>query len=57
MRGQIQLLSGGSIIFGLYHSSESEFELVAEELLLSDSTIKVSTLQLTEVMPPSGKTN
>ncbi|CAM8901139.1 unnamed protein product [Rhodiola kirilowii] len=41
VRGQIQLVSGGSIIFGLYHSSESEFELVAEEVLMSDSTIKV----------------
>uniref|UniRef100_A0A7N1A4F4 DUF8003 domain-containing protein n=1 Tax=Kalanchoe fedtschenkoi TaxID=63787 RepID=A0A7N1A4F4_KALFE len=41
VRGQIQLLSGGCIVFGLFDSSESEFELVAEELLLSDSTIKV----------------
>lgn len=41
VRGQIKLLSGGSIIFGLSEYPVSEFELVAEELLMSDSTITV----------------
>ncbi|KAL6653051.1 hypothetical protein ACP70R_011976 [Stipagrostis hirtigluma subsp. patula] len=38
--GQIRLLSKGSICFGLSESPISEFELVAEELLMSDSVIK-----------------
>ncbi|CAH1453086.1 unnamed protein product [Lactuca virosa] len=41
VRGQIKLECGGSIIFGLSDYPVSEFELVAEELLMSDSTIKV----------------
>lgn len=41
VRGQIKLLCGGSIIFGLSEYPISEFELVAEELLMSDSVIKV----------------
>ncbi|PON48406.1 MraZ [Trema orientale] len=41
VRGQIGLYRGGSIIFGLSDFPVSEFELVAEELLMSDSTIKV----------------
>ncbi|PWA66981.1 hypothetical protein CTI12_AA322140 [Artemisia annua] len=41
VRGQIKLACGGSIIFGLAEYPVSEFELVAEELLMSDSTIKV----------------
>nr|XP_048319674.1 uncharacterized protein LOC107405408 [Ziziphus jujuba var. spinosa] len=41
VRGQISLLCGGSIIFGLSDYPVSEFELVAEELLMSDSIIKV----------------
>ncbi|KAK9266889.1 hypothetical protein L1049_027148 [Liquidambar formosana] len=41
VRGQIKLLCGGTIIFGLSEYPVSEFELVAEELLMSDSTIKV----------------
>ncbi|CAJ1928823.1 unnamed protein product [Sphenostylis stenocarpa] len=41
VRGQISVYSGGSLIFGLSDYPISEFELVAEELLLSDSTIKV----------------
>ncbi|XP_062073787.1 uncharacterized protein LOC133778004 [Humulus lupulus] len=41
VRGQIGLYRGGSIIFGLSKFPVSEFELVAEELLMSDSTIKV----------------
>lgn len=40
VRGQIRLLDGGSIIFGLSDFPVSEFELVAEELLMSDSVIK-----------------
>uniref|UniRef100_M8BGT4 DUF8003 domain-containing protein n=1 Tax=Aegilops tauschii TaxID=37682 RepID=M8BGT4_AEGTA len=39
--GQIRLLTGGSICFGLSENPISEFELVAEELLMSDSVIKV----------------
>ncbi|PKA56333.1 hypothetical protein AXF42_Ash014836 [Apostasia shenzhenica] len=41
VRGQIKLLDGGSICFGLSDYPVSEFELVAEELLISDSIIKV----------------
>ncbi|KAH9776795.1 Ephrin rec like domain-containing protein [Citrus sinensis] len=41
VRGQISLYRGGSIIFGLSEYPVSEFELVAEELLMSDSVIKV----------------
>lgn len=41
VRGQIKLACGGSIIFGLSDYPVSEFELVAEELLMSDSIIKV----------------
>ncbi|ONI06253.1 hypothetical protein PRUPE_5G049600 [Prunus persica] len=41
VRGQISLYRGGSIIFGLSEYPISEFELVAEELLMSDSIIKV----------------
>ncbi|CAM0908386.1 unnamed protein product [Alopecurus aequalis] len=39
--GQIRLLTKGSICFGLSDNPISEFELVAEELLMSDSVIKV----------------
>ncbi|KAG0496836.1 hypothetical protein HPP92_001527 [Vanilla planifolia] len=41
VRGQIKLIDGGSICFGLSDYPVSEFELVAEELLISDSIIKV----------------
>ncbi|KAK2999010.1 hypothetical protein RJ639_024507 [Escallonia herrerae] len=41
VRGQIRLVCGGSIIFGLSDYPVSEFELVAEELLMSDSIIKI----------------
>lgn len=41
VKGQISLLSGSSIVFGLSGYPVSEFELVAEELLMSDSIIKV----------------
>jgi hypothetical protein len=41
VRGQISVYNGGSLIFGLSDFPISEFELVAEELLLSDSIIKV----------------
>ncbi|XP_066361096.1 uncharacterized protein [Miscanthus floridulus] len=39
-QGQI-LLAGATLTFGLTHYPYSEFELLAEELLMSDSTIKV----------------
>lgn len=42
MQGQISLLCGGVLSFGLAHYASSEFELLAEELLMSDSVIKVS---------------
>ncbi|CAI9095531.1 OLC1v1031512C1 [Oldenlandia corymbosa var. corymbosa] len=41
VRGQISLLYGSSISFGLSDYPVSEFELVAEELLMSYSVIKV----------------
>ncbi|KAL8552848.1 hypothetical protein ACS0TY_001507 [Phlomoides rotata] len=41
VRGQISLYCGSSIIFGLSEFPVSEFELVAEELLISDSVVKV----------------
>ncbi|KAF8379152.1 hypothetical protein HHK36_028581 [Tetracentron sinense] len=41
VRGQFSILRGGSISFGLSDYPISEFELVAEELLMSDSIIKV----------------
>ncbi|KAG8375631.1 hypothetical protein BUALT_Bualt10G0120400 [Buddleja alternifolia] len=41
VQGQISLLQGGVLSFGLAHYSMSEFELVAEELLMSDSVIRV----------------
>ncbi|XP_027079701.2 uncharacterized protein [Coffea arabica] len=41
VQGQISLLSGGELSFGLAHYSMSEFEILAEELLMSDSVIKV----------------
>uniref|UniRef100_A0A0E0DMX2 DUF8003 domain-containing protein n=1 Tax=Oryza meridionalis TaxID=40149 RepID=A0A0E0DMX2_9ORYZ len=40
-QGQISLLSRATLTFGLTHYPYSEFELLAEELLMSDSTIKV----------------
>uniref|UniRef100_A0A6N2L0R8 DUF8003 domain-containing protein n=4 Tax=Salix TaxID=40685 RepID=A0A6N2L0R8_SALVM len=41
VQGQISLLYGGVLSFGLAHYALSEFELFAEELLMSDSVIKV----------------
>ncbi|KAK6161920.1 hypothetical protein DH2020_001761 [Rehmannia glutinosa] len=41
VQGQISLLCGGVLSFGLAHYSMSEFELLAEELLMSDSVIRV----------------
>ncbi|CAN6974319.1 unnamed protein product [Brassica oleracea var. botrytis] len=41
VQGQISLLCGGVLSFGLAHYGTSVFELLAEELLMSDSTIKV----------------
>ncbi|KAG7972713.1 hypothetical protein I3843_07G197400 [Carya illinoinensis] len=41
VQGQISLLRGGVLSFGLAHYASSEFELLAEELLMSDSVIKV----------------
>ncbi|KAJ0031712.1 hypothetical protein Pint_13319 [Pistacia integerrima] len=44
VRGQIHLSSGAVLSFGLAHYAISEFELMAEELLMSDSVVKASTL-------------
>ncbi|KAI3804675.1 hypothetical protein L1987_26398 [Smallanthus sonchifolius] len=41
VQGQISLLGGGILSFGLAHYSLSEFEVLAEELLMSNSIIKV----------------
>lgn len=41
VRGQFSVYRGSSIAFGLAKFPVSEFELVAEELLMSDSVIKV----------------
>ncbi|XP_019051661.1 PREDICTED: uncharacterized protein LOC104588235 [Nelumbo nucifera] len=41
VQGQLSLLCGGVLSFGLAHYPSSEFELMAEELLMSDSVIKV----------------
>uniref|UniRef100_A0A2P2LJ16 Uncharacterized protein MANES_16G076600 n=1 Tax=Rhizophora mucronata TaxID=61149 RepID=A0A2P2LJ16_RHIMU len=41
VQGQISLLCRGVLSFGLAHYASSEFELLAEELLMSDSVIKV----------------
>ncbi|KAJ6361570.1 hypothetical protein OIU77_031245 [Salix suchowensis] len=40
VQGQIRLLCSGVLSFGLAHYALSEFELFAEELLMSDSVIK-----------------
>ncbi|CAH1451664.1 unnamed protein product [Lactuca virosa] len=41
VQGQISVLDGGILSFGLAHYALSEFEVLAEELLMSDSVIKV----------------
>ncbi|KAJ4951975.1 hypothetical protein NE237_028807 [Protea cynaroides] len=41
VQGQLSLLCGGILTFGLAHYPSSEFELLAEELLMSDSTLRV----------------
>nr|XP_016504944.1 PREDICTED: uncharacterized protein LOC107822879 [Nicotiana tabacum] len=41
VQGQISLLCNGALSFGLARYAMSEFELLAEELLMSDSVIKV----------------
>ncbi|KAI3904002.1 hypothetical protein MKW92_018351 [Papaver armeniacum] len=41
IRGQLSILRGGVLVFGLAHYSYSEFELVADELLMSNSKIEV----------------
>lgn len=42
VQGQISLLNRGILSFGLEHYASSEFEVLAEELLMSDSVIRVS---------------
>lgn len=41
VRGQIRLTCGAVLSFGLAHYASSEFELMAEELLMSDSVVKI----------------
>lgn len=41
VRGQISLYNRSCISFGLSEFPVSEFELVAEEILMSDSVVKV----------------
>ncbi|XP_030530685.2 uncharacterized protein LOC115741106 [Rhodamnia argentea] len=41
VQGQISLLNRGILSFGLEHYASSEFEVLAEELLMSDSVIRV----------------
>ncbi|GLU09988.1 hypothetical protein SLE2022_268200 [Rubroshorea leprosula] len=41
VRGQIRLSCGAILSFGLPHYASSELELMAEELLMSDSVVKV----------------
>ncbi|KAF4398559.1 hypothetical protein G4B88_013648 [Cannabis sativa] len=44
VQGQIRLTCGATLSFGLAHYSSSAFELMAEELLMSDSVVKASGL-------------
>ncbi|XP_021835931.2 uncharacterized protein [Spinacia oleracea] len=41
VQGQLSLSSGAALTFGLAHYASSAFELIAEELLMSDSLIKI----------------
>ncbi|XP_027173507.1 uncharacterized protein LOC113773152 [Coffea eugenioides] len=41
VQGQLSLSCGAALTFGLVHYALSEFELMAEELLMSDSVIKI----------------
>ncbi|KAJ9688259.1 hypothetical protein PVL29_014125 [Vitis rotundifolia] len=41
VQGQLHLSCGAVLSFGLAHYASSEFELMAEELLMSDSVIKI----------------
>ncbi|XP_062090955.1 uncharacterized protein LOC133797151 isoform X2 [Humulus lupulus] len=41
VQGQIRLTCGATLSFGLAHYSSSAFELMAEELLMSDSVVKI----------------
>ncbi|KAF6139924.1 hypothetical protein GIB67_033306, partial [Kingdonia uniflora] len=41
VQGQLKIMRSGVLAFGLAHYPSSEFELIAEELLMSDSVIKV----------------
>ncbi|KAI4380001.1 hypothetical protein MLD38_006235 [Melastoma candidum] len=41
VRGQLRMTTGAILSFGLAHFASSEFELLAEELLMSDSVIKI----------------
>ncbi|KAJ8750999.1 hypothetical protein K2173_016180 [Erythroxylum novogranatense] len=41
VRGQISLSSNAVLSFGLAHYASSEFELMAEELLMSDAVVKI----------------
>ncbi|CAM8907459.1 unnamed protein product [Rhodiola kirilowii] len=47
VQGQLRLSSGAVLSFGHVHFSPSEFELMAEELLMSDSVVEASYNPLT----------
>ncbi|XP_043706589.1 uncharacterized protein LOC122656187 isoform X2 [Telopea speciosissima] len=58
VQGQLSLLCGGVLTFGLVHYPSSEFELMAEELLMSDSTLRVyGALRMTVKMLLMWKSN
>lgn len=46
VQGQLSLSCGAALTFGLAHYASSAFELIAEELLMSDSLIKACGLDL-----------
>ena len=46
VQGSISLSNGGELNFGLARYASSEFELFAEEVLMSNSAIKVHQLNL-----------
>ncbi|KAK2968224.1 hypothetical protein RJ640_027356 [Escallonia rubra] len=49
VRGQLSLSCGAVLSFGLPHYASSEFELMAEELLMSDSVIKAILCKLLNI--------
>ncbi|KAL6517054.1 hypothetical protein OROHE_018014 [Orobanche hederae] len=52
VRGQFTLSGGAVLSFGLVHYALSEFELMAEELLMSDSIVKLKSDYSTYLVDP-----